>query len=83
MLLFYWNLTEIHSVGVVYWRILVSLDLDESNNLRHGVHSAGELQYIKSFNTLRPRHNGRHFPDDIFKCILLIENVWISLEVCP
>ena len=26
-------------------------------------------------NTLRPRQNGCHFPDDIFKCILLNENV--------
>ena len=28
-----------------------------------------------SINTLRPRQNGRHFPDDIFKCIFLTENV--------
>ena len=34
-----------------------------------------------SFNTLRPRQNGRHFPDDIFKCIFLNENVWISLKI--
>ena len=27
------------------------------------------------FNTLRPRQNGRHFPDDIFKCIFLNENI--------
>ena len=26
-------------------------------------------------NTLRPRQNGRHFPDDTFKCISLNENV--------
>ena len=26
-------------------------------------------------NTLRPRQNCRHFPDDIFKCIFLNENV--------
>ena len=32
-------------------------------------------------NTLRPRQNGRHFPDDIFKCILFNENVWISLKI--
>ena len=32
-------------------------------------------------NTLRPRRNGRHFPDDIFKWIFLNENVWISIEV--
>ena len=28
-------------------------------------------------NTLRQRQNGRHFPDNIFKCIFLNENVWI------
>ena len=30
-----------------------------------------------AFNTLRTRHNS-NFPDDIFKCIFLNENVWIS-----
>ena len=35
----------------------------------------------KSVNTLRPRQNGRHFPDDSFKWIFLNENVWISIEV--
>ena len=38
-------------------------------------------------NTLRPKLNGRHFPDDIFKCIFLNENVWIlitiSLKIVP
>ena len=38
-------------------------------------------------NTLRPRQNGRHFADDIFKCIFLNKNVWfpmkISLEFVP
>ena len=32
-------------------------------------------------NTLRPRQNGRHFPDDIFKCIFLNENVWILINI--
>ena len=32
-------------------------------------------------NTLRPRQNGRHFADDIFKCIFLNENVWISIRI--
>ena len=31
-------------------------------------------------NTLRPRHNGRHLADDIFKCIFLNENVSISIK---
>ena len=33
------------------------------------------------FNTLRPRQNGRHFADDIFKRIFLNENVWISIKL--
>ena len=31
--------------------------------------------------TLRPRQNGRHFADDIFKRIFLKENVLISLKI--
>ena len=34
-----------------------------------------------SFNTLKPRQNGRHFPDDIFKCIFLNEDAWISIKI--
>ena len=34
-----------------------------------------------TFNTLRPRQNCRHFADDIFKCVFLIENLWISLKM--
>ena len=33
------------------------------------------------FNTLRPRQNGRHFADDIFKWIFLNENVWTSIII--
>ena len=33
------------------------------------------------FNSLRPRHNGRHFPDDIFKWIFVNENVWILIKL--
>ena len=32
-------------------------------------------------NTLRPRQNGRHFADDIFKCIFLNQNVWIPIKI--
>ena len=32
-------------------------------------------------NTLRLRQNGRHFADDMFKCIFLNENVWIAIEI--
>ena len=33
------------------------------------------------FNTLRPRQNGRRFPDDIFKCIFFNENVCFSIMI--
>ena len=32
-------------------------------------------------NTLRPRQDGRHFPDAIFKCIFFNENVWIWIKI--
>ena len=36
---------------------------------------------LSPLNTLRPRQNGRHFTDDIFKCIFLNENVWIPVKI--
>ena len=39
------------------------------------------LYDIIFINTLRPRQNGRHFADDIFKCIFLNENVSISIKI--
>ena len=39
--------------------------------------------YMLPLNTLRPRQNGRHFPDDIFKCIFWNENIWISIKISP
>ena len=32
-------------------------------------------------NTLRPGRKRRHFADDIFKCVFLTENVWISMTI--
>ena len=33
------------------------------------------------FSTLRWRQNGRQFTDDTFRCIFLIENIWISINI--
>ena len=33
------------------------------------------------FNTLGPKQNRRHFPDDSFKCIFLTGYVWISIKI--
>ena len=32
-------------------------------------------------NTLRPKQNGCHFSDDIFKCIFFKEYVWILIKI--
>ena len=32
-------------------------------------------------NILGPRQNGRHLPDDIFKCIFMNENIEISIKI--
>ena len=37
------------------------------------------MDYV--LNTLRPRQDGRHFPDDIFKSIFLNENVGLSIKI--
>ena len=36
---------------------------------------------IVIYFTMWPRQNGCHFPDNIFKCIFLNENVWIAIEI--
>ena len=48
--------------------------------LARGMHEANGMMgsYI---NTLRPRQNGRHFPDDTFKRIFWNENVRISIKI--
>ena len=30
---------------------------------------------------MRSKQNGRHFADDIFKCIFLNENFWIPIDI--
>ena len=57
---------------------MASLGHNELNIL-----SAKCTPFLRSqcINTLRPKQNGRHFPDDIFKWIFLNENVWISINI--
>ena len=56
------------------WQLLLSW---------YQLHCAINCTYCSedSFNTLRPRQNGRRFADDIFKRISLNENVWISIKI--
>ena len=36
---------------------------------------------FSNVNTLRPRQNGHHFADNIYRCIFLNENVWIPIKI--
>ena len=64
----------------------------QSHNLRHlwttstcprhiGYNLISSPEGITVVNTLRPRQNGRHFPDDNLKRIFLNENVWFSMTI--
>ena len=37
--------------------------------------------FMTYVNTFRPRQNARYFPDDIFMCVFLNKNVWISIKI--
>ena len=45
-------------------------------------YASSDALWISVFvDTLRPKQNSLHFPYDIFKCIYLNENVWISIRI--
>ena len=37
--------------------------------------------HLSKFQSDYYSKNGRHFPDDIFKCIFLNENIWVSITI--
>ena len=55
----------------------------QSNNMCSEITLLKLLPHLRgpSVNTLRPRQNGRHFADDIFKCIFLNGTVWILIKI--
>ena len=48
------------------------------NNSKYTSHTA--VPFL-DLNALRQRQNGRHFADDILKCIFMNENVWILIKI--
>ena len=61
---------EIYNIGYAYGLILLRYDCIAC--------FSGLVQWM---NALRQRQNGRHFTDDIFKCIFLNEKVWNSIKI--
>ena len=50
-------------------------------NKESAIFSGFHIVTCQTFNTLRPRQNGRRFADDTFERIFLNENVWISIKI--
>ena len=65
------NFTALHKVII---RLVISI-----NPVSH--RHTHPCQSCTAINTSRPRLNGHHFQDDIFRCIFLNENVWISINI--
>ena len=79
------NLTKGKSImgQVMAWcRQATSHNISYADSLTH-IYDTQCHHQATGINTLRPRQNGRHFADNIFKCIFLNENVWISLRFVP
>ena len=51
------------------------------NGSRTGLQLSLRNIFKPSVNSLRPRQNGRHFADNVFKCNFLNENVWIPIKI--
>ena len=70
-----WTTQQSTMVGVMGdpgFSILDSIDI-------HVITLTDHAALPKISNTLRPRQDGRHY--NIFKCIFLNENVWISIKI--
>ena len=75
-----WNIFPIHDVIMRYrTRLQEHHDMEVCFTLLN-LYEGNHQSPVDSFNTLTPRLNGRPF-SDIFKCIFLNENEWISPKI--
>ena len=71
--------TSNHRGTIAPWLKIVLRNDDDQNDV--AAMATYTFFWFYTFSTLRPRQNGRHFPDDIFKCIFLKQNIWISIKI--
>ena len=68
----------------LYWNLPESWNWDRKPDCKQRVFiipTPVKNKYDLIFYTMRPRQNGRHFPNDTFKCIFLNENSLISIKI--
>ena len=78
------SVIEVIIVVVRLWYRHCSDNADDNLGVlatRSSINLISTLEMLKCFNTLRPRQNGRHFPDGIFKWIFVNENARISIKI--
>ena len=76
--------THTHKTVMDLWSALVQIMvccITAPSDYQHQCWLLSSRLLRQPVNTLRPRQNGRHFADDIFKCIFLNENIWISIKI--
>ena len=49
--------------------------------MTHRMPGNHQCTHVLTYYTLKPRQYGRHFADNVFKCIFLNENVWILVTI--
>ena len=67
------GLKAVYDCYIKGYGLVSSKDLDPMNT--------GDNMSSKEVNSSLPGQNDRHFPDDIFKCIFLIEKFFVSIKI--
>ena len=79
------HLSHVHD-DILTWECFQNYSPFVRESISHGEFPSHRLSLMMIWcflvaNTLRQKQNGRHFPDDIFKCIFLNEKVRISIMI--
>ena len=91
--MFVWRMHTVMYWGICYCifaSVCLAHTLSVCRHILYNVQTMSHISWIHRccctterfvINTLRPRKNGRHFPDDIFKYIFLDEKVSIFIKI--
>ena len=79
----WWNFKLLLLVSMTAGSQYLTIEIFTTSSFIFSIASRDQKTWLRPrwVNTLRLRQNGRHFPDDIFQCIFLNENVWISIKI--
>ena len=80
---FYLNLSSdltLHKASPNFW-LKLKMPLKSERTLQPSLYCYCDLMLLKASQHIEAETNGRHFADDIFKCIFLNENVWIPIKI--